>query len=462
MSASRYFKNYASYAETLALKELQGIKRNTDRDKYPERYRVLVELIKKKDKKKDRTQKKSQPTVFPNIPTSPWPYPDLIAGALVLLIPWVFDYAIKRFSLISYRPWMAKPVCLFVWVAWEIVVFWYAIFVCKKRGFWPLLPRIPFSGLLKEFLKSFLLVILINILVGLSITLLSLALKIQPHIAKQWEFATYAPNSVILLFILVFAFTLAPVIEEIFYRGFLYGALKTRFSVPVAMTIQALVFALWHRYDFLNTFCVFLIGIALAIVYEKRKSLYSPIFVHAIKNAMFAVFLIILILGNLHKPAENWNEAVKEPEWLNSSLSHDIDRQQNGIQQWQYAIDTWGSKGSKQWKKEIKAFNAVCTWFPEDRKACAKARLGIVEVYHYFLNDHRRAIIEADRLQAKYPDQTEQCANALSIQGWSYYVVRDFENSRKTFDRLISEFRQYENIFKSAQEGIRRLNDLEK
>jgi tetratricopeptide (TPR) repeat protein len=179
-------------------------------------------------------------------------------------------------------------------------------------------------------------------------------------------------------------------------------------------------------------------------------------------NALVLIPLLIVALQNIHSPATDWDEARTYPSWFKSSPPVEIERQKDGMQQWKYSIDTWGSKGSKNWKKEANAFNAVCTWFPEDRLPCAKAKLGIVVIYRYYLNDYRRAIIEADRLLSEYPEQKEQCASALAEKGWSYYLLKDFGNSRLAFTKVANEFSEYPDALKLADRGIEGLDFLER
>ncbi len=98
-----------------------------------------------------------------------------------------------------------------------------------------------------------------------------------------------------------------------------------------------------------------------------------------------------------------------------------------------YAISNWGSKGSKEWKKETNAFKAVSLWFPEDREACAKALNGMAAIYFRHLTDYRRGILTARMLEEKYPEQRGQCASALAKMGWSHYMIKEFDKSRKAF-----------------------------
>lgn len=82
----------------------------------------------------------------------------------------------------------------------------------------------------------------------------------------------------------------APMVEEVFYRGCLYGSLRNRFSMLPSMALSSLVFALIHGYAF-NFFQVLIIGLFCAHIYERRRSLVAPIFFHFLWNLRFALFL---------------------------------------------------------------------------------------------------------------------------------------------------------------------------
>jgi membrane protease YdiL (CAAX protease family) len=89
---------------------------------------------------------------------------------------------------------------------------------------------------------------------------------------------------------------LAPVAEELFFRGFLYMALRQRLGIAAAVTISSLVFAVGHI-DALGVVAAsFIIGIALALVYEYTRSLWVAIAIHAFNNSLATVLVYLLML----------------------------------------------------------------------------------------------------------------------------------------------------------------------
>jgi membrane protease YdiL (CAAX protease family) len=79
----------------------------------------------------------------------------------------------------------------------------------------------------------------------------------------------------------------APFSEELFFRGFLYKGLRRRFSVWPAALISATVFGAAHYAGvafLLLIPALFVVGIGLALVYEKRQSLLASMAAHATFN----------------------------------------------------------------------------------------------------------------------------------------------------------------------------------
>jgi membrane protease YdiL (CAAX protease family) len=87
----------------------------------------------------------------------------------------------------------------------------------------------------------------------------------------------------------------APVAEEVFFRGFIYSALRKRFGVEKGIMISAVVFAFFHSRAWL-IIPVTAMGAVLAFLYEKKKSLGPPIVLHSLNN-LFSIILIYALKG---------------------------------------------------------------------------------------------------------------------------------------------------------------------
>jgi hypothetical protein len=77
----------------------------------------------------------------------------------------------------------------------------------------------------------------------------------------------------------------APIAEEVFFRGFLYAGLSNRWGKAWGIVASSLIFALVH---FSPTVLppIFLMGMVLALVYAYSDSLWPAIFLHGVINGM--------------------------------------------------------------------------------------------------------------------------------------------------------------------------------
>lgn len=104
------------------------------------------------------------------------------------------------------------------------------------------------------------------------------------------------------LFYLASGCALAPLGEEITMRGMVYNALKRWVPASVALVMQAALFAVLHPQPLTNIAAIFLIGAAIALIYEWRKTLLTPVLVHMLLNTLVIAVLLIDISLNAQAP----------------------------------------------------------------------------------------------------------------------------------------------------------------
>jgi membrane protease YdiL (CAAX protease family) len=76
----------------------------------------------------------------------------------------------------------------------------------------------------------------------------------------------------------------APFLEEILYRGLLFGGLFRPLGLRWAVPLSALVFAAVHGYGTASSIIVMVHGCIYALVYARTRSLWPGIFLHAFVN----------------------------------------------------------------------------------------------------------------------------------------------------------------------------------
>jgi hypothetical protein len=94
-------------------------------------------------------------------------------------------------------------------------------------------------------------------------------------------------SPVVLVLAALLVCVMAPLAEEVFFRGFLFGALRKR-GVPLAALVSGLCFGLAHVASSPIGFLVplALLGVILALLYERTGSLYPSIALHCLNNAV--------------------------------------------------------------------------------------------------------------------------------------------------------------------------------
>jgi membrane protease YdiL (CAAX protease family) len=80
---------------------------------------------------------------------------------------------------------------------------------------------------------------------------------------------------------------LAPIAEELFFRGFLFGGLRTRLPLWPSALIAGAIFGLIHAPTGITAVVpLAMLGVGLSWLYEKTGSLWPPVILHTFNNAL--------------------------------------------------------------------------------------------------------------------------------------------------------------------------------
>ncbi len=85
---------------------------------------------------------------------------------------------------------------------------------------------------------------------------------------------------------------LAPVLEELLFRGVLYGTLRLRLGPGAATLVSAGIFALAHGYGAVGFGSVLMSGVLWAVAYERTRSLLPGILAHAANNVQATAIVL--------------------------------------------------------------------------------------------------------------------------------------------------------------------------
>ncbi len=98
--------------------------------------------------------------------------------------------------------------------------------------------------------------------------------------------------------------TLAPLMEELFFRGFLYPVLARRLGLPIAVFSTALAFAALHGAQLMFSWgpvlVIFLVGLVLTMVRAKTDSVAAGVLIHMAYNGTITVAMFAATDGFRH------------------------------------------------------------------------------------------------------------------------------------------------------------------
>lgn len=97
----------------------------------------------------------------------------------------------------------------------------------------------------------------------------------------------------VILFLTIFVSILGPLIEEIFFRGFLYSAVRKRAGALLGMLLSGVLFSVLHA-NIAGFIPIMILGILMAFLYETTGSLIAPIAVHILHNSIVIGFVFFI------------------------------------------------------------------------------------------------------------------------------------------------------------------------
>jgi len=102
----------------------------------------------------------------------------------------------------------------------------------------------------------------------------------------------------------ILSVTLAPLMEELFFRGFLYPALARGIGIPLAIFLTAAGFALLHGaqlgFSWGPVLVIFLVGLVLTIVRARTNSVAAGVLLHMAYNGTITVAMFAATDGFRH------------------------------------------------------------------------------------------------------------------------------------------------------------------
>ena len=139
---------------------------------------------------------------------------------------------------------------------------------------------------------------------GLAMQLVFLLLGRFLPFPKETPFDALLRRPATVILIAVFAVTLGPLMEELFFRGFFYPVLARRFGMGIGISVTALGFGLMHAaqygYSWASVLLIFLVGLVLGSVRARKDSVAAGVLVHMAYNGTIILMLFFATDGFRH------------------------------------------------------------------------------------------------------------------------------------------------------------------
>ncbi|MFH1406949.1 MAG: type II CAAX endopeptidase family protein [Candidatus Omnitrophota bacterium] len=97
----------------------------------------------------------------------------------------------------------------------------------------------------------------------------------------------------VLFYLVLLVAVIGPVAEEIFFRGFLYPALRNKIGRPSAVAASGILFSLLHT-NLSGLLPISILGMLLAYLYERTGSLMAPVAVHILHNSALVILIFFM------------------------------------------------------------------------------------------------------------------------------------------------------------------------
>lgn len=211
-----------------------------------------------------------------NLPPVPWTLHDVTWG-MVAFVGWMVTVVLVG-QIITLAGLSIDPSLVVIFgTALLIVPAWY--FTIFKYGVsWADLGLRNFKASMIGLGCGLMLAsLLFNVVYGAILAVFGL--EIQPDMAVMFDGTSFP------LALLFGGAIIAPVVEEIFFRGFIFAGLKRRWHWPMAAAVSAGLFAVAHVIP-TSILPIFILGFIFAFLYQVSGSIWPAIIMHMLTNTV--------------------------------------------------------------------------------------------------------------------------------------------------------------------------------
>jgi membrane protease YdiL (CAAX protease family) len=220
--------------------------------------------------------------------------------------------------LFCHAPWLLfeptkrmLPLALVYWVQllWLPLLLveegWYAGFTLwmarNRRGTLPSMPSLRRVWLELRWALALLPVVFAIKIVVFSVATFVLGSADTPN--EGWVPVARSASRLELIVFALSALLVAPVAEELAFRGLLYNKLRRSLPAPLALILQAAAFGLFHHSLGVEFACAIAVGaVIIGLFYDWRKTIVAPMLLHALVNVVGVTIVLASAAADANSP----------------------------------------------------------------------------------------------------------------------------------------------------------------
>ena len=233
-----------------------------------------------------------------------WGRPDLVAFAVffiatVFFLPLVAFFVLRVFDPQLQIETLSGVQQILVQALMDIVLVAFILLLVKALHGQPILPTLHIIKHDRQIGR----LILAGALLALTVLLAS---SFFPSPSKSPLERLLTTRSSVVVFV-IFGIALAPLLEEIIFRGFLFTALEDVYGVRAAVPVTAFLFAALHvsqlRGNWPAVAVIFVVGYVFTVVRRRSGSIIPSVIMHTAYNTMiFGISALAAVFGHGSKP----------------------------------------------------------------------------------------------------------------------------------------------------------------
>lgn len=249
-----------------------------------------------------------------------------------LVIALVFLCAVRA-SDFAGRLWLQ-------WFPWWLAAILFGVLIQLFFLIYPLWTRSPRSPLnlpsFRQLIRE--LGIAFCVLLGIYSALLTIGLVAESFgvedslTPEPLQHLAQSQQPWLLGFFALLATLVAPICEEVFFRGFLQNAFSARMPVVVATLLQVAIFGAIHSYGLVHSIGAAVMGLVLTAVYRWRKTLVTPMLVHSGANMIAFATIAAIAIAYANSPMLGISGSHEETQLVIREIAPDSAAEKAGLQ----------------------------------------------------------------------------------------------------------------------------------